>query len=161
MKTIRGIRNNNPANIRRGSAWKGLVPFLVDASGQKIYDKSFCQFETMLYGVRALICLLRTYHYKYHLNSVSKVIHRFAPATENNTWSYIVFVVKHFQDYQKEVLQEYYDEKDCFTADTICCWFINHREPTWRLYILCKAICKMESGYDLTKEMYRDACALL
>ena len=48
MKQVRGIRNNNPANIRRGSTWKGLVPFLVDSvTNQRYYDKSFCQFKSM------------------------------------------------------------------------------------------------------------------
>ena len=42
----RGIRNNNPLNIRRGKdQWKGLRAQQTDAS--------FCQFESLEYGWRA------------------------------------------------------------------------------------------------------------
>lgn len=34
----RGIRNNNPGNIRWGDDWKGLVP------KEQRTDKAFCQF---------------------------------------------------------------------------------------------------------------------
>ena len=58
-KTIpRGIRNNNPLNIRIGNTWLGEV---ADPS-----DPSFEQFVSMQYGVRAACVLLRRYirHYK-------------------------------------------------------------------------------------------------
>lgn len=81
----RGIRNNNPGNIRCGSTkWLGLSNFQ--------NDSEFCQFDTMEYGVRALLVLLRTYYNKYHCVTIKKVISRFAPLTENNTEKYIKFV---------------------------------------------------------------------
>ena len=51
----RGIRNNNPLNIRRSKdQWKGL-------RAQQT-DSQFCQFETLEYGWRAAFYLLtRTY----------------------------------------------------------------------------------------------------
>ena len=51
----RGIRNNNPLNIRRSKdKWQGLKTLQTDAQ--------FCQFETMAYGWRAaFVMLTRTY----------------------------------------------------------------------------------------------------
>lgn len=83
IQTPRGIRNNNPGNIRWGDDWKGLVP-----KDQRT-DKSFCQFTTPEYGIRAMIIILRNYQRKYGLNTVSGFIKRWAPPNENNTQAYI------------------------------------------------------------------------
>lgn len=64
IQTPRGIRNNNPGNIRWGDDWKGLVP-----KDQRT-DKSFCQFTTPEYGIRAMIIILRNYQRKYGLDTV-------------------------------------------------------------------------------------------
>ncbi|WP_283125503.1 structural protein [Providencia stuartii] len=84
-KQPRGIRNNNPGNIdyNKNNHWKG----------QLIYDHSieprFCRFETVEYGIRALILLLQTYRRQYGLTTVSQIIGRWAPNNENNTIAYI------------------------------------------------------------------------
>lgn len=78
--TARGIRNNNPGNIRLGGGWEGL------ADNQS--DEAFCVFEDMEHGIRALIKLLMTYWRRYGLNSVHSVISRYAPSCENNTVAY-------------------------------------------------------------------------
>lgn len=83
MSTARGIRNNNPGNIRWGDDWKGLVP-----TAQRT-DKSFCQFTSPEYGVRAMVIILRNYQQKYKLNTVSGIIKRWAPPNENDTLAYI------------------------------------------------------------------------
>ena len=62
MSIPRGIRNNNPLNIRRTGKdqWKGL--------SKTQSDRSFCQFETLEWGWRAAFYLLtRTYYHKYRL----------------------------------------------------------------------------------------------
>ena len=51
----RGIRNNNPGNIRWGDNWKGLVP------EDKRTDRSFCQFIDVKYGIRAIARILLNY----------------------------------------------------------------------------------------------------
>lgn len=79
----RGIRNNNPGNIRWGDDWKGLVP------AARRTDKSFCQFTDPEYGIRAMIIILRNYQRKYGLNTVRKMINRWAPPNENDTQAYI------------------------------------------------------------------------
>ncbi|EOH8597983.1 structural protein [Salmonella enterica] len=83
MNRPRGIRNNNPGNIRWGDDWKGLVP------KEQRTDKSFCQFTTPEYGIRAMIVILRNYQRKHGLNTVTGIIKRWAPSNENNTQAYI------------------------------------------------------------------------
>ena len=75
---------NNPANIRSGSRWLGL-------SGTR---NGFCEFQSLEYGLRALLIILYKYYYKYNLRSISSIIHRFAPPSENDTTSYILYVEK-------------------------------------------------------------------
>lgn len=81
LKTPRGIRNNNPLNIRIGNSWQGEV--------ENPTDKTFEQFTQMEYGLRAGFILLRRYISRYHLNTISDIIKRWAPANENNTENYI------------------------------------------------------------------------
>ncbi|QHM71555.1 structural protein [Mixta intestinalis] len=82
-KTARGIRNNNPGNIRWGDEWKGLLP------EKQRTDKCFCQFRSAEYGIRAMIIILRNYQRKHGLNTINAIIQRWAPASENNTQAYI------------------------------------------------------------------------
>ena len=83
MSLPRGIRNNNPLNIRRSKdKWQGL-------RAQQT-DTAFCQFETMAYGWRAAFVLLtRTYYHTYRLFTIRNIIRRWAPENENNTEAYI------------------------------------------------------------------------
>lgn len=77
----RGIRNNNPGNIRHGDKWQGL-------SAEQT-DSEFCVFSRPEYGIRALCRVLRTYQRKHGLRDVQSIINRFAPSIENDTDSYI------------------------------------------------------------------------
>lgn len=82
----RGIRNNNPLNIRIGNKWLGEVPCPT--------DNQFEQFTRMEYGVRAGFVLLRRYIERYKLNTISTIITRWAPPSENETARYIMAVEK-------------------------------------------------------------------
>lgn len=87
----RGIRNNNPLNIRKGNNWKGERP--------QQTDKAFEEFQTMQYGIRAGFIILRKYITGYNgictpFNTVSKIVRRWAPPSENATQKYIDFVAK-------------------------------------------------------------------
>ena len=78
----RGLRNQNPLNIRHGSSkWKGMA--------RDQTDPQFVQFTSMEYGYRAAFVLLRTYYRKYGCNTITKIINRWAPHNENNTEAYI------------------------------------------------------------------------
>lgn len=81
-KETRGMRNNNLLNIRINSdKFQGEV--------QPSQDKEFKQFEKAAYGYRAAFRILRTYINSYGLNTIRKIISRFAPANENHTENYI------------------------------------------------------------------------
>lgn len=90
MKLPRGLRNNNPGNIRNSSTvWIGGV--------YPSSDKEFCQFRTMAYGYRALIKLLHNYRRLHGCKTVADFIRRWAPETENNTAGYITRVCREMQ----------------------------------------------------------------
>ena len=81
----RGIRNNNPLNIRRTGKdqWQGL--------SKTQNDRGFCQFESMEWGWRAAFYLLtRTYFQKHGLQTIRGIISRWAPPQDHNdTEAYI------------------------------------------------------------------------
>lgn len=119
--TTRGIRNNNPGNLRKSKdQWLGM--------SKEQNDPSFITFDSMEYGCRALFKTLRTYVEQRGLNTVSEIIRRYAPSNENNTEAYI-----------NSVCQDIFAEPDealNFQA-----------EP--ELYMeLAKAIARHENGKD-------------
>lgn len=118
--TSRGIRNNNPGNIRHGEPWKGL--------SETQTDPDFCQFESMAWGCRALIRTLVTYVEKHHLTSVRQIITRWAPPSENDTIAYAKHVAT--------ALKRDIDEPVPFDVD-----------PSYYL-VLAKAIARHENGVD-------------
>ena len=77
----RGIRNNNPGNLRHGQPWQGLT------SDQP--DKSFDTFETPEFGVRAMWIDIYGDVFKDGNNTLNKLINEYAPPSENNTTAYI------------------------------------------------------------------------
>ena len=100
----RGIRNNNPLNIRRSvDKWQGQINPSgngnVNGNGNNSSpkgDAEFVQFYTMEYGWRAaFVILCRTYYGKYGLKTIRDIVSRWAPAKENNTEAYI----RHVSDY--------------------------------------------------------------
>lgn len=80
----RGIRNNNPGNIRRdGTPWQGLD--LVQD------DPDFCVFIAPEWGIRAIARILKKYKLD-GINTIAGAINRWAPPNENNTSAYITAV---------------------------------------------------------------------
>ena len=87
----RGIRNNNPLNIRHSAdRWEGAR---IEQT-----DKSFVQFQTMAYGYRAAWKVLESYwkHFKRQRQpfTVAHIIARWAPPSENHTDAYVSTVLK-------------------------------------------------------------------
>lgn len=82
MKTSRGLRNNNPGNIRLGS-------FRYKGEKATSSDSAFRQFESIEWGYRAMFVLLHTYEKRYGCNTLRKIINRYAPPVENHTEGYI------------------------------------------------------------------------
>ncbi len=80
----RGIRNNNPGNIRRNNIeWEGAQAVQT--------DPDFVQFVSPEYGFRAMARILRSYQQR-GLTTIREIISTYAPSTENKTESYISFV---------------------------------------------------------------------
>nr|WP_257214420.1 virion protein [Vibrio coralliilyticus] len=83
----RGVRNNNPLNIRESendrTQWNGESPLDL--------DKSFEEFTHPVYGFRAGARVLRSY-YRQGYKTLSQMIHRFAPPNENDTSLYVKHV---------------------------------------------------------------------
>jgi hypothetical protein len=83
----RGIRNNNPGNLRRtADPWQGLTP--------KQTDIDFFTFKSEIYGIRALARTLIAYQDKHRLRTIRQIVSRWAPASENNTGAYIDAVAR-------------------------------------------------------------------
>ena len=96
----RGIRNNNPLNIRRvaGTRWKG--------QRAEQTDREFVQFSSIEYGIRAAFCILETYRRKYKAVCVEDIINRWAPPSENDTRKYVETVCRLTGFGGKERLEE-------------------------------------------------------
>ena len=97
-KIPRGIRNNNPGNIRHGQNWQGLNP-----EGRNI-DPAFCVFKEPKYGIRALAKVLINYKKIHGLNTVRQIITRYAPPNENLTNAYIKTVAEQIGVYPDTII---------------------------------------------------------
>ena len=97
----RGIRNNNPLNIRIGNVWLGEV--------RDPTDPDFEQFISMVYGVRAGFVLIRRYIRHYHRTTIPQVIAAWAPSSENNTTAYIDKVCQ-VSGIERDIRLKYEDE---------------------------------------------------
>lgn len=82
----RGLRNNNPLNIRIGNTWLG--------EREHPTDGEFEEFVSLACGLRAAFIILRRYIRRYNLNTVRLIVERWAPRNENETEKYIQFVCK-------------------------------------------------------------------
>lgn len=99
QKYNRGIRNNNPGNIvKSNTPWVGKVPHSENT------DSRFEQFISIEYGLRALMKNVVTWVNRGE-NTIEKLITKWAPAFENNTWGYIQKVSKEVGVSAKEVLK--------------------------------------------------------
>jgi hypothetical protein len=83
-KLTRGLRNNNPFNIRRS-----YIKFQGEINST---DPIFKQFKTRVYGIRAGLVILHSYYVCHNIDTVRGFITRFAPPIENQTNRYVSFV---------------------------------------------------------------------
>lgn len=77
----RGIRLNNPGNIRRST-----VPWLGLSDMQD--DPDFFEFTSAIYGIRAMVRIFKTYQ-REGVSTLEEAINRWAPPVENNTSAYV------------------------------------------------------------------------
>lgn len=83
----RGIRNNNPGNVRISDIpWRGkLTPSP---------DPAFETFDTAHNGIRAIAKILLTYFKRDGLKTISEIVSKWAPPSENDTGAYANHVSK-------------------------------------------------------------------
>jgi hypothetical protein len=74
----------NPGNIR-----KSATRYLGEVVPSR--DKAFKQFQTMVWGYRAMFVLLDSYRRKGYL-TIRQMVTRYAPPIENHTENYIRYV---------------------------------------------------------------------
>jgi hypothetical protein len=91
----RGLRNNNPGNLRYTPSIKWV--------GQTGSDGAFSIFSNLAYGIRAYGMDLRN-DIKKGKNTIDKLIYEFAPPSENNTEAYINNVSKISGISRKQIL---------------------------------------------------------
>jgi hypothetical protein len=82
MEIPRGIRNNNPGNVRLvpGVHWSGAA--------QEQTDPSFVQFIAPEWGIRAIVRIMRSYE-RQGIHTIHDAINRWAPPNENNSVAYV------------------------------------------------------------------------
>lgn len=125
-KLARGLRNNNPGNIRKSASTQW--------TGERIggdADPAFEVFTEMKYGVRAAAVLFRNYQRLYGLDTVRQLIMRWAPPNENDTAAYIAAVTSRmntdpdsYQDLSdratlEALLRAVFRQENGIAADTI------------------------------------------
>lgn len=126
----RGIRNNNPMNIRRGSQWIGLR--------QVQTDESFCQFVSMTWGLRAGLYLLRKYVVRYGLTSVEEIISRWAPESDGNHTKHYIRRVKSAIRFVNSADEYHFSKKDFV--------LVGNSVPP-ELLVMVQTMCMIESDY--------------
>lgn len=129
--TPRGIRNNNPLNIRIGNTWLG--------ERNNPTDKAFEEFVSIEYGYRAAFCILRRYIRRYNKNTITAIVSTWAPASENNTQRYIDFVATQMKISPVDVID--YGNKDQMTHLVAAMQMMECGVPA--------DMTKVEKGYDM------------
>ena len=125
MNLPRGIRNNNPGNIRRTDIeWEGKV---------KGGDSVFEVFSRPWWGIRALAKLLLNYQSKHDLMTPAELISRWAPGHENPTDIYVQHIAQRLGvTAHQAIFVEKYDTAYKLAAAII--EFENGRNPyTWEI----------------------------
>jgi hypothetical protein len=86
----RGIRNNNPLNIRLSpdNRWQGRLSPRLNSDG------AFEQFQDPIMGLRAAAVLLIAHYDRRHLDTIRKLVEVWAPPNENDTEAYARCVAK-------------------------------------------------------------------
>jgi len=119
----RAFRNHNPGNIRESAGDR--TQWVGERANDD--DPAFEEFDTPVFGFRALAVTLRNYKRLYGLATIRGLITRWAPPNENDTAKYIAFVSRAMQlDADAEI------DLDS-RANLIClCFAISRKEAGYR-----------------------------
>jgi len=119
QKLPRGIRNNNPGNLRSGYAMPVGVP----------KEDGFAHFATMDDGLYSLAMLVHHYYSISGLKTVSAFIQRYAPSSENDVMMYEKAVAARIR----------FNSADIGTKDL-------RLMDGWRAFDFIRAIISVENG---------------
>ena len=130
----RGLRNNNPLNIRKGNEWQG--------ERHPQTDPDFEEFKNLEDGFRAAFVLIRNYiRRRPPINTPRLIIQRWAPAKENPTNHYLQYVCKRAALQPDESLT--FDQKN-----KICCL----------VWAMAEFECGCEFSFGRIENAYAMAC---
>ena len=100
LKTVRGVRNNNPLNIKRGDTWQGMT--------DQQSDLTFVKFIAPEWGIRAAVKILFTYVEQHRINTIRGIIYRWCPENpdepENDPAAYLHRVCMLADFYPEQIL---------------------------------------------------------
>ena len=126
----RGIRNHNPGNLR--------LPHNDERPGYAGSDKDgFSVFTTAQYGLESLARLLVNYGAG-GLNTIAKIVNRYAPSKENNTMAYSSYLATRLETETDAPLDMKCAENIADLMEGII-YFENGRQPYRRSMILSAA----------------------
>lgn len=137
---------NNPGNIRRSvDHFVGeLVPSV---------DTDFKQFSSMAYGYRAMFLILKNYGKK-GVNTLAKIIERYAPRNENETAAYIDYVSKMGLHKNPNDRLDLEDKQTAVQLVSAMSYFENGRQPVpdeieqgWKLLHKDNKVKKTETAF--------------
>lgn len=137
MALPRGIRNNNPLNIRKGNNWQG--------ERHPQTDPAFEEFESMTMGLRAGLKIIKNYQSvllprNRRAYSIRKIVHRWAPPIENQTDAYVQAVAKRTGLHPDEYVP-FSDRK--------------------KIVAIVEAMCRVECGVDIDPALIESAYDLV
>lgn len=118
--TTRGIRNNNPLNIRHSA-----VQFHGEVQGT---DPDFKTFQNAFSGIRAGAVILLTYQHIHGLHTIPEIVYRWAPPSENNTVAYVAAVISRGKFSYKDDLDMYSVGEQCRLVGAMI-WQENGMDP--------------------------------
>ena len=129
-KLPRGIRNNNPLNIRQTTPSQGW-------RGETGDDGEFVIYSDPKFGYRAAFKILKSYARR-DVVTLSAIVARWAPKKENDTKAYIDFVSKRTGFHKKKNIRTRMEKMKLIEA---MAYFENGRKA--------HAFRILEQGYDL------------
>lgn len=84
----RPVRNNNPLDIEATQPWAGMLRPDEMTPDQRAEDR-FAVFSSPAWGFRAGLVLVRNYWRFYGINTIDRIVARFAPGGENDLAGYV------------------------------------------------------------------------
>lgn len=147
----RGLRNNNPTNIKKVSTpWRGQVG---------LDDKNHVIFEHPKWAVRAAIINLRSYWFNHGLRTIAAILSRWAPSNDtigsipgappNSPREYSAFVARRMGISSTARLSLFNSERKVADPDQL------------RKLVKAMSAYEIGGGYNLPDSLFHEGLALV